>query len=522
MNDLDGSTDRERFSNWGLALLAGLVALFLASRLVALLKMPVFIDEAIHIWWAREIQEGMVAAGFIEGRWLSMALMSLFLNLPGDDLWLVRFSAVLAGVATLGALFLIGRELFSNRAGILAILFYLVIPYALFYDRVALADSIATPFGAWILYLSIKSVRSQWGGNSVILALLLIFSMLVKISGIAYLIIPPITVLVLLPSSRWKKGIQRIMPAMLAGLLMLAAIYIVGIPTHQVTPKAQAFSIAGVLQATIRNSGTLANWSWYLLGPPVAILSGLMLLWSILTRPGRPAWFLLAILITSLAPYLVFAQDWYPRYLTFALVPLVLLLAQSFCWVMDQIASRTATTKQAQTISAVLLGLLLIWPVVIDLSLLSNPESAPLPEILEWEFKSGWPAGFGAEEMANFLEEEAAQTTRTLYIIQPIFWAHTNKGGLQVHLTEENKLEFVELGWDLESELAELAGQLETGRRVLIVVDSTHPQSADLFDTVEPQLEATLIWHYPKPGSAAGLEVWEVAQIDLTNIPAEG
>jgi hypothetical protein len=189
---------------------------------------------------------------------------------------------------------------------------------------------------------------------------------------------------------------------------------------------------------------------------------------------------------------------------------------------MDRIASLTSTARHAQAISALFLGLLLIWPTAIDLSLLTDPESTPLPEILEWEFKSGWPAGFGAEEMAHFLEEEAAQTSGALYVLQPLFWAHTNKGGLQIHLSEENKLEFVEFGWDLESELAELAGQLKTGRRALLVIDTTHAESAELFKTIESQLEATLIWHYPKPGSAAGLEVWEVAQIHPANVSTGG
>jgi len=53
MDDLRSSTIRERFSAWSLVLLAGLVALFLGSRLYALLKMPIFVDEALHVWWAR-------------------------------------------------------------------------------------------------------------------------------------------------------------------------------------------------------------------------------------------------------------------------------------------------------------------------------------------------------------------------------------------------------------------------------------------------------------------------------------
>jgi len=85
-----------------------------------------------------------------------------------------------AGAATLVAILLIGRELFSTRAAFIAALFFLLLPFALFYNRLALADSIVSVFGAWVLYISIKSVCSSKSGFSVLLALLLILSMLAK------------------------------------------------------------------------------------------------------------------------------------------------------------------------------------------------------------------------------------------------------------------------------------------------------------------------------------------------------
>ena len=110
MSDLKKTTAGGRLPNWSLVIVAALFVLFLVSRLFNLLKLPVFIDEAIHIWWAREIQEGLIASGFLEGRWFSMVLISLSLHLPGEDLGLIRFTAVLAGVATMGAILLTGRE----------------------------------------------------------------------------------------------------------------------------------------------------------------------------------------------------------------------------------------------------------------------------------------------------------------------------------------------------------------------------------------------------------------------------
>jgi hypothetical protein len=95
MKESNNSTDPDHLSGWNLVLLIGLVALFLVSRLVVLQKMPIFIDETVHIGWARDIQQGQIAAGFADGKWLSMILISLSLYLPGNALWLARFTAVM-------------------------------------------------------------------------------------------------------------------------------------------------------------------------------------------------------------------------------------------------------------------------------------------------------------------------------------------------------------------------------------------------------------------------------------------
>jgi len=542
MKESINPNDPDHFSGWSLVLLIGLVALFLVSRLVVLQKMPIFIDETVHIGWARDIQQGQIAAGFSDGKWLSMILISLSLYLPGNALWLARFTAVMGGVATLAAIYLTGRELFSIKTTLLAILFYLMLPLALFYNRLALTDSIVAAFGAWVLYISVKTVRSARSGFSVVLAVLLISAMLAKLPGIIYIFIPPLAVLLLLPKNRWKFGVQRILPAILAGLATFSAVFLVQTAHQQVSEKTQGGNIGSVGQfaidklpipyaervvvtkigsvgqVAIDNIMLLADWLWTLLTPPITILTGLLLVWLLLKRPGRPVWYLMSVLFTTLAPYILFARIWYPRYLSFALVPLVLLLAQFWSWIMAQISNHVSNPQKARIIAGGGLALLLIWPAIFNLNLLSRPDSISLPKIMAWQFQSGWPAGFGALEMANFLEAEAARTSPTPYLVRPYFWSHTNQGGLDFHLGEDNQLELVELGANPPAELVELDAQLLAGRRVLLAIDTTHPESVELFDAIASRLEATMIWHYTKPGASAGLEVWEVTQI----YPAEG
>jgi hypothetical protein len=117
----------------------GLVAAFLFTRLSFLTRLPVYVDESVHIAWGRSFLDANFAAEFSVGRWLPVRIMSLFLLLLIDVLFAARLGSVVMGLAVLAGCVLINRELFSSTEGLLAGIAYTVLPYALLYDRMALA-----------------------------------------------------------------------------------------------------------------------------------------------------------------------------------------------------------------------------------------------------------------------------------------------------------------------------------------------------------------------------------------------
>src|SRR5262249_29494743 len=119
-----------------------LFALFVPSRLVALTVLPAFLDETLHVRWAREIAEGRRPwdRPWQWGRALTVWAGALVTPFAQDLLWANRALSVAAGAIALAAIVETGRRLVDARAGLLAGLLYVVCPFTLFYDRMALAD----------------------------------------------------------------------------------------------------------------------------------------------------------------------------------------------------------------------------------------------------------------------------------------------------------------------------------------------------------------------------------------------
>jgi hypothetical protein len=83
----------------------------------------------------------------------------------GNPDWPGRFVVACFGVATVGLVFLIGRELYSSRTGIVAALILAVMPYHLIVTRQLLLDGPATLFitaAFWFFARFVRTGRNQW------------------------------------------------------------------------------------------------------------------------------------------------------------------------------------------------------------------------------------------------------------------------------------------------------------------------------------------------------------------------
>jgi len=122
------------------------IGLFLITRLFHITTFPLFIDETAHIYLAHVTLNGDIFAGLREThKQIYLWFVALALLGGADPILTARLVSVGAGLGNGALCYKIGQTLFPQRyVGVIAALLYLSSPFAMLYDRLALADSMQT------------------------------------------------------------------------------------------------------------------------------------------------------------------------------------------------------------------------------------------------------------------------------------------------------------------------------------------------------------------------------------------
>ncbi|MBI2195608.1 MAG: glycosyltransferase family 39 protein [Candidatus Levybacteria bacterium] len=206
-----------------------LVPSYLFLRLYNIMSLPLFTDEAIYVRWS-QIARFDASWRFIsltDGKqpsfvWLTMTIM----RFVDDPLLAGRLVSVIAGLATMIGLYLLGRELFKNKwIGLVSSFLYLIFPMALVYDRMALYDSLVGMFMVWSLYLTVLLVRTVRPDVALILGMVIGGGVLTKTS--AFFSVPLLFATYLIFDWRQKANerLPKLVGLSLTAIIMAFAFY---------------------------------------------------------------------------------------------------------------------------------------------------------------------------------------------------------------------------------------------------------------------------------------------------------
>lgn len=499
-----------------------LLVTYLVSRTLLLTALPPFVDEVIRIYWAKQALQGDLMVGLWDGTWLFVKFIALFLMLPLDALLAARLALAVAGVFTVVGCILAGSKLFSEKVGLVAGFLYVLFPYSLFYNRVAVTDGFLTAFGALILLLSIQVVRSQNRAYVFMLACALVAAILAKLTGFLFMVVPLSAVIFLTPRAEWRSAMLRVAPALLSALVLLGLFYWKG---HGGMYQFENAAGPDVSWALIRrNVGLASTWFWMLLTPPFAILAGLSLVWLGLRGHKRKDWYLIFVLFSLAMPYVLGAKNWAPRYLSPVILFVSLLTARFLCDIETRVSRhildlrwRGAGVLRSVLVVGGVLGLA-VWPVLLNVSILADPESAHLPRTIHAGFFTSWSSGYGLVGLAEYLKGTATSEPDGINVLRFYYWDHPYHG-LELYLPPSDSLAVYTLDPSSPS-LAERIGELADTRRTFLVVNpspdderrqqlpfTSVDESSELFVNLD---RASRVWYCPRPGGESGLEVWEL------------
>jgi hypothetical protein len=495
---------------WG-SLLAGV---YLVSRLYAATHIPIFIDEAIHVDWARATAESYPPSNPVyDGKWLSIKLFALASSLgaPFDDLIAARLSVVALGLTAALACYLAGRDLFSPRAGALAAAVYIALPFTVLYNGLALTDGVQMAFAAWAVLLSARLALTRRWVYVLTLPLAFVAALLAKFSGIVLLGLPLAAVLLLTPRARWAGGALRAAPALLVPLGLFALFYSLGmLQTLQANANVAGTSLRGQVWANLFAAG---DWLWGLLTPSVVVAMSAGAVWLLAFERSRAGLFVLAVLGITVLPYVVLSHVWFPRYLLAAVIPISLAVGR----LLDGAASlleRYWRDRRARALLPLLTLCILSWPILRSGTVLFALPEADLPAPERFQFVEGWPSGYGVRELVAFLREQSEATPGGILVARTN-WADHPLQSLNVYLTPSSALSLYTVADESESSVKYLT-YLNTKRRTLLVLSTERGLPQRVREPASPLLGCGRpVWSYTRPGGTAGFVVLELNCGDL-------
>lgn len=416
-----------------------LIASYFVLRLPNLTLQPIFADEAIYIRWA-QVMRAEPTLRFLplsDGKtplfmWMMMPLFKIF----SDPLFVGRFLSVILGLFTLLGVFSLSKKVFNKQTACWASLLYVVTPYTVFFDRMALVDSMLTSFTIWIVYFSIWLSTSLRLDLAMILGFLLGGAWLTKTPAILNLFILPITLLGIRKNVKKNTVIKHLI---LLGISILIALTIYNLlrlgPEFQQLSRRNAdymFSINEVLKHLldpfIPHFHDISDWFPKLLTLPNLILMGLGA-YFVVVKFNR---FGIIILLWSLIPILVqmaLLKTFTARYL----LPSQALFIVLAGFGLYNLLNRVKIFNLGKTIIA--LSIILPMSLVFDYQLLTNPPPQSLPKAERRGYFEDWTAGYGFKDIAQFLLEKS-KSQKVVVGTEGFFG--TLPDGLQIYLDKSN------------------------------------------------------------------------------------
>lgn len=381
-----------------------LIIAYFALRLPHLTLQPIFADEAIYIRWA-QVMRSEPTLRFIpqtDGKTpLFMWTLIPFFKLIHDPLLAGRFLSVLSGFFTLSGVFLLTRKVFNTKAAFWASFLYVITPYTLFFDRMALVDSMLSAFTIWIIYFAIWLGQKVRLDLAMILGYLLGGALLTKTPGMLNLLILPVSILGFKRAGGNYKLIKLVIfwgVAILIALLMYNLLRL-GPEFHRLSARNADYLFSPLelmgrpLDPFIPHLRDMMDWFPKLFTWPVLLSIGFGLIILVKTK-NKLGWIVLMWALIPMLLSMAFLKTFTARYLLVSVAPLLIFAGAGL---------QKITNKIPATILFILMAFL---PLKFDFQLLTNPPPDSLPKEERIGYFEVWTAGYGLKEIANYLLDQ--------------------------------------------------------------------------------------------------------------------
>ena len=474
----------------------GSLLLCLSLRLAGAGRLPVFIDEAIHLAQARE---AWFAGAWLHpgiARYLPTWLNALVAVHAPDPLLALRVTSGVFGTLSAAGLLALGFGNAQPWAGVVAAALYAVVPYGVVHDRVGLVDPLLTTLLVWSVVVASRWREGPSLPRTVVLGLLAGGMLLTKPYGALALAVP-ILFAPRRPSGRWNW--QAVAGAFLVAALAATPLWVDLRSVAGIVATGQGSATWADLSESILRLVEAGRWLAIYLTPSGVALAALALLrqWT----GGRAPWRVLAVwvvwcplLAIALALQTAFAQ--FPRHLLPS-VPLLLYV----------IASEVTAlfVGRARWLLSAGLAIFGVQSLVLDAAWIGDPRSAPIVPVDHWQYVTGWPSGYGLREVSDRLRAE--RRSGPVVVLRDSQWVPLSLG-LDLHLAGADVVT-VDVPGDAPAWAEQVPGLLAQGKQVCLAREAPAEGAIPVLDLAASKIVSPTL-HVEKPEGMLAVELLPV------------
>ena len=456
------------FQEWkwtGLGLFAIILIGFII-RFYNLTILPIFVDEAIYVRWA-QVMANEPTLRFLplsDGKqplymWVLMFLIKYF----KDPLFIGRLVSVGTGIGTIIGIFVFSYLLFKNKlVSLFSAFIYTISPFTVFFDRMALVDSMLSMFGLWTVIFVFLTAKYKRLDLAMLAGFALGFASLTKSSALFLAILLPVFWLF-----SKKTGILRL------GVTYLIAFVMYNI--QRLGPNFELLSLrTGDYVLPISHIWTnfkdpllphlkdFVVWLWSM-GPFMLIPLILIGIYVGFKKYSKET---LILCIFAFLPVFIqseYAKAFTARYIFFTLPYLFILAGMFFL----------TRIKWLRIVSFGIITIFIIEALKFDFFLLTKPAESGLPRGERSGYLEEWTAGQGIYEISKYLREEHSKDPNQQIVVGTEGYFGTLPNGLQIYLNDIKNIIIIGVGVIIEDTPESLKEASEAGNKTYLIVNKS-------------------------------------------------
>lgn len=467
----------------------GIFALAAFLRLYKLTHIPVFTDEAIYIRWA-QVMRTEPTLRFLplsDGKQpLFMWIAIPFLKIFSDPLFAGRVVSLMTGLGTLlGIIVLSWFLLRSIKLGLVASFIYAISPFSVFFDRMALVDSLLTFFGVWVFVFLVITVKKVRLDTAILAGFMLGGALLTKSPAIFFAVLSPTTLIL----HKWPKKLKEKFNRASVFVFLFTFTYLIAYGVYNVLRLGPNFHMIG-----LRNKDYVYPLShiferpldpllpfldrnleyFWILGPSVLVI--LILLGTFVGLKDKRREILLPI-VWGIIPILAmseFSKTMTARYIYFSVPYLFILASIPLSRDVNWFHFGNGIRSHIGKLSKFLLIIFGAHALFIDFQLLTNPSSANLPRSERSGYLEEWTSGHGIKEVAEYIRVQSSNLPAGQQIVVGTegFFG-TLPDGLQIYLNDLSQVTIIGVGVIIDKVHPSLIDSRKFGNLTYLVVNDS-------------------------------------------------